>query len=77
MGQLAQDKAEWPARTFGANTEKTLRECKAVLTRGQRRAQEEGKVEEEDRPEDERTETPEEERTEEEENVASPPTTKS
>ncbi|KAL5128855.1 hypothetical protein HKD37_14G041018 [Glycine soja] len=72
MGQLAQDKAERPTRTFGANTEKNPKEeCKAVLTRGQKKAQEEGKVEEEDRPEEERTETPEG-RIEEEEKVASP-----
>ena len=77
MGQLAQDKAERPTRTFGANTKKNPKEeCKAVLTRGQKKAQEEGKVEEEDRPEEERTETPEG-RIEEEEKVASPPTTKS
>ncbi|KAH1221049.1 hypothetical protein GmHk_12G034553 [Glycine max] len=42
MGQLAQDKAERPTRTFGANTEKNPKEeCKVVLTRGQRKAQEE------------------------------------
>ena len=77
MGQLAQDKAERPNRTFGANTEKNPKEeCKAVLTRGQKKAQEEGKVEQEDRSEEDRTETPEE-RIEEEEKVASPPTTKS
>ena len=77
MGQLAQDKAERPTRTFGANTKKNPKEeCKAVLTRGQKKAQEEGKVEEEDRPEEERTETPEG-RIEEEEKVASPPKTKS
>ncbi|XP_025979784.1 uncharacterized protein LOC114370475 [Glycine soja] len=77
MGQLAQDKAERPTRTFGANTEKNPKEeCKAVLTRGQKKAQEEGKVEEEDRTEEDRTEIPEG-RIEEEEKVASPPTTKS
>ena len=49
MGQLAQEKAERPTRTFGANTEKNPKEeCKAVPTRGQKRAQEEGKAEEED-----------------------------
>jgi len=77
MGQLAQDKAERPPRTFGANTEKNPKEeCKVVLTRGLKKAQEEGKVEEEDRSEEDRTNTPEE-RTEEEEKVASPPKTKS
>ncbi|KAL5166681.1 hypothetical protein HKD37_18G051595 [Glycine soja] len=61
------NKAERPTRTFGANTEKNPKEkCKAVLTRGQKKAQEEGKVEEEDRSEEDRTETPEE-RIEEEE----------
>ena len=41
MGQLAHDKVERPTRTFEANTEKNPKvECKAVLTRGQRRAQE-------------------------------------
>jgi len=35
MGQLAQEKAERPTRTFGANTEKNPKEeCKAVPTRG-------------------------------------------
>ena len=72
MGQLAQDKAERPTRTFGANTEKNPKEeCKAVLTRGQRKAQEEGKVEEEDQTEEDKTET-QEDRTEVEEKVASP-----
>jgi len=33
MGQLAQDKAKRPTRTFGANTEKNPKEeCKVVLT---------------------------------------------
>ena len=51
MGQLAQDKAERPTRTFGANTEKNPKEeCKAVLTRGQKKAQVEGKDEEENPP---------------------------
>ena len=69
MGQLAQDKAERPTRTFGANTKKNPKEeCKAVLTRGQKKAQEEGKVEEEDQSEEDRTETPEE-RTEKRENL--------
>ena len=53
MGQLAQDKAERPTRTFGANTKKNPKEeCKAVLTRGQKKEQEEGKVEEEDQTEE-------------------------
>ena len=78
MGQLAHDKAERPTRTFEANTEiNSKEECKAVLTQGQRRAQKEGKVEGEDRPEEGRTEKTEEERIEEEEKVASPPKTKS
>ena len=56
MGQLAQEKAERPTRTFGANTEKNPKEeCKAVPTRGQKRAQEEGKAEEEDQFEERRT----------------------
>jgi len=34
LGQLAQERAERPTRTFGANTEKNPREeCKAVMTR--------------------------------------------
>ncbi|KAH1221061.1 hypothetical protein GmHk_12G034563 [Glycine max] len=52
------------------NLENPKEECKAVLTRGQRKAQEEGKVEEEDQTEEDRTET-QEERTEEEEKMAS------
>ena len=47
IGQLAQEKAERPTITFEANTEKNPKEkCKAVLTRSQKRAQEEGEVEE-------------------------------
>ena len=62
MGQLAQEKAERPTRTFGANTEKNPKEeCKAVPTRGQKRAQEEGKAEEEDQSEERRTKKKEEE----------------
>jgi len=73
MGQLAHDTDERPTRTFGANTEKNPKEeCKVVLTQGQRRAHEEGKVEGEDRSEEEKTE-----KTKEEEKVASPPKTKS
>ncbi|KAL5147477.1 hypothetical protein HKD37_06G017159 [Glycine soja] len=37
IGQLAQDKAEWPTRTFGANTEKNPKEeCKAMASRKRR-----------------------------------------
>ena len=55
MGQLAQEKAERPTRTFGANIEKNPKEeCKEVLTRGQKRAQEEGKEEEGDQAEERR-----------------------
>ena len=68
MGQLAQEKAERPTRTFGANTEKNPKEeCKAVPTRGQKRAQEEGKAEEEDQSEERRTKKKEEEKEVEEE----------
>ena len=78
MGQLVHYKAERSTRTFGANMEKNPKEeCKAVLTRGQKRVQEEGKIEGEDQPEERRTEKEEEEEEEEEENVAPPPKTKS
>ncbi|KAL5177769.1 hypothetical protein HKD37_08G023473 [Glycine soja] len=47
ISQFAQEKAKRPTRTFGANTEKNPKEeCKAILTRSQKRAQEEGEVEE-------------------------------
>ena len=47
MGQLAHERVERPTRTSRANTEKNPKEeCKAVLTRSQKRAQEEGEVEE-------------------------------
>ena len=46
MGQLTQEIVERPTRTFGANTEMNPKEeCKAVLTRSQKRAQEEGEDE--------------------------------
>ena len=46
IGQLAQEKAERPTRTFGSNTEKNPKEeCKVVLTRGQKRAQGEAEAE--------------------------------
>ena len=75
MGQLAQEKAKRPTRTFGANTEKNPKEeCKAVLTRGQKNAQEEGKAKQEDKSEERRTEKKEEEKeAEEEEKEVSPP----
>ena len=42
-----------PASSFGANTEKNPKEeCRAVLTRSQRRAQEEEEKVEEDQPEE-------------------------
>ena len=79
MGQLAQEKAKRPTRTFGANTEKNPKEeCKAVLTRGQKNAQEEGKAKQEDKSEERRTEKKEEDKeAEEEEKEVSPPRTKS
>ncbi|KAL5173146.1 hypothetical protein HKD37_16G045752 [Glycine soja] len=47
IGQLAQEKAERPTRTFRANTEKNPKEeCQTVLTRSHERAQEEGEAEE-------------------------------
>ncbi|KAH1210763.1 hypothetical protein GmHk_15G044993 [Glycine max] len=53
-------KAERPTRTFGANTEKNPKEeCKAVLTRSQKKAQEEDEVEE-DQSEEGRTNRDEE-----------------
>ena len=68
MGQLAQEKAKRPTRTFGANTEKNPKEeCKAVLTRGQKNAQEEGKAKQEDKSEERRTEKKEEDKEAEEE----------
>jgi len=47
VGQLAKQMAERPTNSFGANTEKNSKEeCKAVLTRSQKRAQgEEDKIE--------------------------------
>ena len=73
MGQLAHDKVEQPTWTFEANTEKNPKvECKAVLTRGQRRAQEEGNIEGEDQPEERMTK-----KKKEEEKVTSAPKTKS
>ena len=47
MGQLAKQMAERPINSIGANIEKNLKEeCRAVMTRSQRRAQgEEKKVE--------------------------------
>jgi len=60
ISQLAQEKVERPTRTFGANTEKKPKEeCKAVLTRSQKKAQEEGEVEE-DQSEEGRTNKDEE-----------------
>ena len=47
ISQFAQEKAKRPTRTFEANTKKNPKEeCKAILTRSQKRAQEEGEVEE-------------------------------
>ena len=60
ISQLAQEKAERTTRTFGCNTEKNPKEeSKAVLTRSQKRAQEEGEVEE-DQSEEGRTNRDEE-----------------
>ena len=53
-------KAEMPTRTFEAKTEKNPKEeCKEVLTRSQKRAQEEGEAEE-DQSEEGRTDRDEE-----------------
>ena len=63
MGQLAEQMAERPTRTFGANTEKNPKEeCKAVVTRSQKQEDEEtdkvlqdaSKEEEEDAEEEEK-----------------------
>ena len=60
ISQLAQEKAEMPTRTFEANTEKNPKEeCKVVLSKSQKRAQEEGEVEE-DQSEEGRTNRDEE-----------------
>ena len=43
VGQLAKQMAERPTSSFGANTEKNPKEeCRAMLTRSQRKAQGEG-----------------------------------
>ena len=78
LGQLAHERAERPIRTFGANTEKNPREeCRAVMTRAQKNAQEERTMTEDEGTEDKKEETKEEEKLEEEEKVVSPPKTKS
>ena len=67
MGQLAHERVERPTRTSRANTEKNPKEeCKAVLTRSQKRTQEEGEVEE-DQSEEGRTYIEEEKEKKEEE----------
>ena len=46
VGQLAKQMAERPSSSFGANTEKNPKEeCKAILTRSQKRAQGEAEAE--------------------------------
>ncbi|KAH1247455.1 hypothetical protein GmHk_06G017355 [Glycine max] len=67
VGQLAHERVERPTRTSRANTEKNPKEeCKAVLTRSQKRTQEEGEVEE-DQSEEGRTYIEEEKEKKEEE----------
>ncbi|KAL5178951.1 hypothetical protein HKD37_01G000356 [Glycine soja] len=67
VGQLAKQMAKKPTNSFGANTEKNPKEeCKAVLTRSQRKAQGEKEVEK-DQSEDGRTDRDEEEEKKEEE----------
>ena len=77
MGQLTQEIVERPTRTFGANTEMNPKEeCKAVLTRSQKRAQEEGEAEE-DQSGEQRTDKGgerEEDTREEEETILTPKT---
>ena len=68
MGQLAQERAEKPTRTFGANTEKKPREeCKAVMTQAQKNAQEARTMTEDEETEDKTEELQEEGKPEEEE----------
>ena len=62
MGQLAHERAEKPIRTFGANMEKNPREeCKAVMTRAQKNAQEARAMIEDDGTEDKKEEETKEE----------------
>ena len=78
ISQFAQEKAKRPTRTFGANTEKNPKEeCKAVLTRSQKRAQEEGEAEEDQSREQRTNKGGEREETREVEKMVLTPKTKS
>jgi len=78
MGQLTQEIVERPTRTFGANTEMNPKEeCKAVLTRSQKRAQEEGEAEEDQSREQRTNKGGEREETREVEKMVLTPKTKS